>query len=96
MNWETSAACSVKPNATNSVTDADGRLWGLSVGNNCAFKDAYGLPVYYQEYFTTPSQAAKEPGDQAGHQPLPSAAEMAGHGKTRVHAMVSRTAYNNS
>jgi hypothetical protein len=95
MNWEKAAACSVKPNATNSVTDADGRLWGLSVGNNCAFKDAYGLPVYYPEYFT-PSQAVKESGIQVGHQLLPSAARMVGHDKTDVHAMLSRTAFNHS
>jgi hypothetical protein len=90
LNWETSTACMVKPNATNSMTDADGRLWGYSAGNYCAFKDAYGLPVYYPEYFTNPSRPVKESGIQAGHQLLPSAAGMAGHDRTEVHAMVSR------
>jgi hypothetical protein len=39
------------------------RLWGWTSGENCAFKDAYGLPVYYPEYFTAPSHASKASGN---------------------------------
>jgi hypothetical protein len=42
------------------------RLWGYTSGDNCGFKDAYGLPVYYPEYFTTPPRAIKESGSKSG------------------------------
>lgn len=42
------------------------RLWGYTSGENCAFKDAYNLPVYYPEYFTTPSRVVRESGSSAG------------------------------
>ncbi|WIA33528.1 hypothetical protein OEZ86_006652, partial [Tetradesmus obliquus] len=76
LDWETSTACDVKPNATNSMVDVEGRLWGWMVGNNCAFKDAYGLPIYYPEYFSTAPRTVKESGDMIGHHMLPLAASL--------------------
>jgi hypothetical protein len=49
------------------------RLWGWTSGDNCAFKDAYALPIYYPEYFTTPQQRQKESGTNV-KPVLPSAA----------------------
>jgi hypothetical protein len=72
------------PNLTNSMSDPDGRLWGWTAGANCAFKDAYGLPVYYPEYFNNTAGTDKEFGNRNDRQVLPSAGGVNG-----LRAMVS-------
>jgi len=62
VKWETTPACSDVPTTSNSMPDADGRLWGWDAvqEDNCAFKDASsGQPIRY------PSASAPALGEAA-------------------------------
>jgi hypothetical protein len=57
------------------MSDADNRLWGWTASkDNCAFKDAYGLPLYYPEFFNSTAQPVSEMANKGSHRLLPSTA----------------------
>ena len=78
VKWETAPACTAAPTSTNSMPDAQGRLWGWDAveEDNCAFKNpSSGAPLYFASYNPEPVE------DTAANVPVvsPSAAgELAG------------------
>lgn len=73
LKFETTPACSSLPTATNSMPDAQNRLfgWDQSQQEYCAFKDAsIGQPVFASSPFTAPPNAPED----AGPELAPSAA----------------------